>query len=67
MACQFKQTKNSNDGEKFQDISVLEVRGKVGENQVDVEAESCNEVYNVYRTSYKIQKIRTGDKSANVT
>ena len=65
MACQFKQTENSNDREKFQDISVFEVRGEVGENQIDVEAESCNEVDNVYRTSDKIQNIRTGEKSAN--
>ena len=66
MACQFEQTKNSNDREELQHICVLKMWGEMGEDQVDVEAESGDEVYNIDRTSDKIQNIRTGNESAKV-
>ena len=66
MACQFEQTKNSNDREELQHICVLKMWSEMGEDQVDVEAESGDEVYNIDRTSDKIQNIRTGNESAKV-
>ena len=47
MPCEFEQTENSNDGEELQHVSVLKVRGEVSQDQVDVEAESGNEVNDV--------------------
>ena len=65
MSRQFKETEDSDDWEEFQDVSVLQVWGKVGQNQVDVEAESGNKVNDVHWTSDKIQNVRTGNESAN--
>ena len=55
MACQFEQTKNSNDREELQHICVLKMWGEMGEDQVDVEAESGHKVNDVDWTSDKIQ------------
>ena len=47
MSGQFKETKNPDDREELQHVSVLQMRGKVCENQVNVEAESGNKVNDV--------------------
>ena len=65
MSRQFKETEDSDDWEEFQDVSVLQVRGKMCQNQVDVEAESGNKVNDVHWTSDKIQNVWTGNKSGN--
>ena len=67
MSRQFKETEDSDDWEEFQDVSVLQVRGKMRQNQVDVEAESGHKVYDVDRASDEVQNIWAGNKSVNVT
>ena len=65
MSGEFKQTKNSDDWEEFQNVRVLKMGGKMGQNQVNVEAEGGNKVNDVDWTSDKIKNIWTGNKSGN--
>ena len=47
MSGKFEQSEDTNDGEKLQDVRILQVRSLVGQQQVDVETQCCDEINDV--------------------
>ena len=47
MSGEFEQSEDTNDGEKLQDVRILQVGGLVGQQQVDVETQCCDEINDV--------------------
>ena len=54
---ELEEPENPDDGEEFKNVGILEVRGEVGEEQVDVEAHRGHTVDDVDRTADKIEDI----------
>ena len=62
MSGQLEQAQDSDDGEELQNISILQVRGKIGKAQVNVETEGGDEVNDVDGASDKVENVGTGEE-----
>ena len=66
MAGQLEQSEDANDGEKLQDIRILQVGCLVSQQQVNVETQCCDEVNDVNGALNKLQYVGTGTEPRNV-
>ena len=64
---EFEQSEDTNDGEKLQDVRILQVRSLVGQQQVDVETQCCDEINDVDWTLDELKNVWTGTESKHRT
>ena len=67
MTRQLEQPHDADDGEEFQNVGVLQVRGELLQHQVDVEGQRRDAVDDVDRRLDEQQLVRTGDEPAKWT
>ena len=63
MSSQLEESQDPDNGEKFQNICIFQVRSKISKTQVNVETESSDEVNDIDRASDKVEYIRTREES----
>ena len=66
MSGQFEESEDANDGEKLQDIRILQVGCLVSQQQVNVKTQCCDEVNDVNGALNKLQYVGTGTEPRNV-
>ena len=62
MSSEFKEAENPDDAEEFKDISILDMRDMLLEEEVCVEANSGNIVDDIDRGLEEVAFVRTGNK-----
>ena len=63
MSSQLEESQDPDNGEKFQNICIFQVRSKISKTQVNVETESSDEINDIDRASDKVEYIRTREES----